>query len=104
MVHRLFSALLFMSIFLHPLLAQEEVIPITPGTYSGNITDAVSSVRYSFEAVTGQQVTIRMEAAGGSLLDAALSLFDPDGLPVQTDDDSAGERNAEIIFSPIKQW
>lgn len=100
MRQRLILALIVIIIMIFPIFAQETAEAITPGVYSGSITDEAASVRYSFEAVAGQEITITMEATEDSSLDSALSLFDPEGVLIQTDDDSAGNRNAEIVFIP----
>lgn len=98
MRQRLIIALIVIIIIIFPGLAQETAEAITPGVYPGSISDESPAVRYSFEGISGQEITITMEAAEDSTLDSALSLFDPDGVLIQTDDDSGDDRNAEIIF------
>ena len=74
--------------------------PIPPGSYEGNINESIPSVRYSFEANIGDQVTILMEQTSGNL-DPLLFLFDiNDELLLDNDDAGDGNRNAEIQFTP----
>lgn len=75
------------------------VFPIRPGTIEGSINDAVTSVRYSFEASAGESVTIRMETTSGGL-DPFLSLYDDnDTLIARNDDLEAGNRNSLIAIT-----
>ena len=94
---RLLIALFFIGLILLPQVTGQDTQRITPGTYTGTIAEETTVVRYTFEATAGQQVTILMEATEDSELDANLSLFDSNGVLIQTDDDSAGNRNARII-------
>ena len=48
---------------------------------------------YTFSGATGQTVTIEMVGVGGSV-DPVLTLFDPAGQPLATDDNSGGDRSA----------
>lgn len=95
---RLLIAFFCIGLIILPLIAQEDAQRITEGTYTGTISEANSLARYTFEAIAGQQVTILMEATEDSELDSSLSLFDGNGVLIQTDDDSAGNRDAQIIF------
>ncbi|MEM9952052.1 MAG: PPC domain-containing protein [Chloroflexota bacterium] len=97
---RLLLVVALLTIFGVVLVAQQETDVVPAGTYLGEITDANPSDRYRFEAIAGQQVTLLMEATEDSLLDSALSLFDTNGILIQTDDDSGGNRNARIEFIP----
>lgn len=97
---RFIVALLIVSIFFVPSIAQDELQTITPGSYEGVIDDNNVADRYVFEAFVGQEVTISMDAGNGSTLDPQLFLFDANDEPIADNDDTAGSRNAEIIFSP----
>lgn len=97
---RLLISFAFISLILMPVMAQDEVIPITAGTYFGEITDSNPMDRYTFEGVEGQEIIITMDALDNSNLDAVLNLLDSNGELVQTDDDSGGNRNARIVFTP----
>lgn len=75
------------------------VFPITSGNYEGNINDQFVSVRYSFDAVEGDVVTIMMENTSGDL-DPFLLLFESDGQLIDSNDDlENGNRNAQLIFT-----
>ncbi len=98
---RLFISMVLISLLSSILVtAQDEAIPITVGTYFGEITDANPIDRYSFEGLEGQEIIITMDALVNSNLDATLNLLDSNGELVQTDDDSGENRNARIIFTP----
>ncbi len=72
------------------------VFPITPGSsIEGGITTARPVARYKFDADAGDIVSLRMEKTSGDL-DPFLSLYGPDSELIQQDDDSGGNRNAEI--------
>ncbi|MEL6306721.1 MAG: PPC domain-containing protein [Chloroflexota bacterium] len=96
--------LLGVSLLAMVALAQDDNTPIAlePSTVSGIIDNDNVTDRYSFTATVGQTVTIRMEADStvNSALDAQLFLFDANDQPLSEDDDSAGNRNAEIVFTP----
>lgn len=75
------------------------VFAIRPGSIEGNINDAFSSVRYSFEASRDDSVSIRMETTSGDL-DPFLSLFGPDGTLIgRNDDEASGNRNSAIALT-----
>lgn len=97
---RFIISMALISLILIPLQAQDDGRLIPAGTYFGAITDDNASDRYTFEGIAGQEVIITMEALVNSSLDATLSLFDSNGELIQTDDDSAGNRNARITFTP----
>ncbi len=72
------------------------VFPITPGSsIEGSITAARPVARYQFSADAGDIVSLRMEKTSGDL-DPFLSVYGPDSELIQQDDDSGGNRNAEI--------
>jgi hypothetical protein len=48
---------------------------------------------YVFDGVADQRVTLEMRATSGSV-DPVLTLFDPEGKPLATDDNSGGDRSA----------
>lgn len=75
------------------------VFPITPGSVEGNINDQFPSLRYSFDVVAGDQVTIDMQTTSGDL-DPFLFLFDPaERLLDSNDDAESGTRDAQITFT-----
>jgi hypothetical protein len=93
------SILLIIAFFALSVIGQEEApIPIGVGSVTGEITLINVSDRYSIELSAGQQLTIQMTATEDSDLDSRLFLFDATGNPLANDDDSAGERDAQIIF------
>lgn len=97
---RFFGIFVLLMLMFSPIRGQESDLMITAGVYAGEITDEDTADRYQFEGIAGQQVTIIMEATPDSGLDSALSLFDSNGILIQTDDDSGGNRNARIDFVP----
>jgi hypothetical protein len=75
------------------------VFPLQPGTVEGNINDLAPKVRYSFEAGSGDSVTINMDTTSGDL-DPFLFLYAPDGSLVERNDDrESGNRNATIALT-----
>lgn len=98
---RFIFCFIVISLLLVPLSAQDDSRLITAGTYFGEITEENPSDHYLFEGVAGQEIVITMEALVNSNLDATLNLYDSAGELVQTDDDSAGNRNARITYTPI---
>jgi hypothetical protein len=82
-----------------PTATTAPVFPIRPGSIEGNINDAFSSARYSFDANRDDSVTIRMETTSGDL-DPFLSLYGPDGTLVgRNDDEASGNRNSLIALT-----
>ncbi|MGJ3238700.1 MAG: DVUA0089 family protein [Anaerolineae bacterium] len=96
----LLATLLMLTLGVSGLAQSENSGLISEGVITGTITDDNPVDRYRFEAFADQQVIITMEAEAGSNLDAALNLFDGSGVLLQTDDDSAGNRNSRITFTP----
>jgi hypothetical protein len=83
------------------VIAQEEEeipLPVNVGTLTGEISATNISDRYSIELLAGQQLIVQMQAPEGSDLDSRLFIFDATGNPLANDDDSAGGRDAQIIF------
>src|SRR5688572_13477383 len=78
---------------------EETPVPIGAGSFTGEITAGNPSDLYSIELLAGQQLSVSMLAAEGSDLDAQLFLFDAAGTLRDSDDDSAGERDAQIVFT-----
>lgn len=90
MMRKLLSALL-LALLVLPAMAQEN---LSYGmTVSGEITNAMPEVRYTFEGMAGDVVSIRMAAIQQGL-DSYLQLLDADGNLLQFDDDSAGNLNS----------
>jgi hypothetical protein len=85
-----------------PTATTAPVFPIRPGSIEGNINDAFSSVRYSFEANRDDSVTISMETTSGDL-DPFLSLYDEDGTLVGRNDDAAGGNRNSLIALTLAQ-
>jgi hypothetical protein len=98
--------LLFLCLFsVVPAFAQETtptpapVFSLQPGTVEGNINDSSPSVRYSFDANTGDSVSISMDSTSGDL-DPLLFLYAPDGTLVERNDDrESGVRGALIALT-----
>lgn len=66
-------------------------------TVVGSIARAGSSCSYTFSGAAGEAVTIKLVATGPSL-DPFLTLSDPGGRVVATDDDSAGGGNSLVSY------
>jgi hypothetical protein len=81
--------------------AQDDAILLPVGEpLTGEITEEQPEVRYTFEGVSGEEVTIRMTGlaplAENLRLDSYLTLLDPSGNVIETDDDGAGALNAFV--------
>ncbi len=75
------------------------VFPLRPGSVEGNINDTVPRLRYSFEANSGDSVSLRMENTSGDL-DPLLFLYDPTGELLERNDDlQTGNRDAQIAIT-----
>lgn len=95
-----FVITLLISLLTLAVWAQDETpIPIGVGTFTGEISESNTSDLYSIELLAGQQLSLSMLAADGSDLDAFLVLFDATGAVLASDDDSAGEHDARIVFN-----
>ena len=68
-----------------PASAQQETV-----TYTGYIDSNVTSKTYSLPLIEGQAVLILMEATSGDL-DTTITLFDPEGQIVASNDDRAAD-------------
>ena len=67
---------------------------LTPGEkVTGAITGAALSHIYTFDGAAGQYVTVEMLRVSGTV-DPVVTLYDPVGDPVATDDNSGGNRTA----------
>lgn len=85
-----------------PTATTAPVFPIRPGSIEGNINDAFSSARYSFEANRDDSVTIRMETTSGDL-DPFLSLYDAEGVLIGRNDDATGGNRNSLIALTLTQ-
>ena len=89
----------------------EEAVPLAPATpitvgesVDGQLNDktptgmgGVRADRYALTVAEGQAYDITLTSDD---FDAYLAVYDADGLEIVTDDDSAGELNASIMFMP----
>lgn len=62
-------------------------------TIGGTLDAGNLSHIYTFDGVAGEYVLIEMNRVSGEL-DPRITLYDPDGVPIATDDDSAGNNGA----------
>lgn len=77
---------------------QAPPLPIAYGeTASGTISEIQTTVTYVFDAVAGDRVRITMTATSGDL-DSYLSLTTFNRTLLATDDNSAGQNNAALVF------
>ncbi len=91
--------LLPLALIIGAAMAQNAPNEITPGEYSGEISDAAPSARYRFSAQAGDSIAIRMNATSGDL-DPLLFLFGPDDVLLASNDDADnGVRDAFIAFT-----
>ncbi len=114
-MNRRFLIFLILSMFAAPVMAQTPpatptsppaptattapIFPLGPGTVEGNLNDAISSVRYRFDANADDSVTISMDTTSGDL-DPFLNLYAPDGSLLERNDDrESGNRNALIALT-----
>ncbi|KXK22705.1 MAG: hypothetical protein UZ15_CFX003000852 [Chloroflexi bacterium OLB15] len=82
-----------------PTTTSVPVFPLSPGSIEGNINDTFPAVRYSFNATSGDSVTIRMQSTSGDL-DPLLTLYAPDGSVIgRNDDETTGSRAARIALT-----
>ncbi len=82
-----------------PTTTSLPVFPLSPGSIEGNINDTFPAVRYSFNATSGDSVTIRMQTTSGDL-DPLLTLYAPDGSVIgRNDDETTGSRAARIALT-----
>ena len=58
---------------------------------------------WRFQGMTGDTITINMQAAGGSALDAFVSLYSPTGVLLVVDDDSGADRDALLANYTLPQ-
>jgi hypothetical protein len=95
-MHRL-SASVLLACLLTPVLAfAQDGGPLTFGeAVTGEITDDTPEVRYTFDGVAGDIITVNMSAEPGTL-DSYLELIAPDGTKLLTADDYAGSLNSQI--------
>lgn len=74
-------------------------LPLAPGqTVSGSITADAAAAFFVFDGQAGTTVQITMVATNGDL-DPFLALLDSSQTLVASDDDSGGNRNAELIYT-----
>lgn len=79
--------------------AQEEPIPLVPGTLvSGQLGDGQPSVAYQMTGTRGAVLHFTLTATSGDL-DPVLRLFDAQGQLVLYQDDSQGSRNVDTTFT-----
>lgn len=77
----------------------ESVFPLRPGTVEGALNATVPLIRYRFDALADQSVTLRMEPTSGTL-DPVLTLLDPAGIQIARNDDAAsGDRSAQLALT-----
>jgi hypothetical protein len=71
--------------------------PITPGSQvSGEIESLFEIQEWTLSGTAGQTVNIRCDPASGSGTDPRVTVLGPDGSEIASDDDSGGDRSAEI--------
>ncbi|HET8522177.1 MAG TPA: PA14 domain-containing protein, partial [Thermomicrobiales bacterium] len=63
---------------------------------TGTVAPATDQDNYWFDAVAGQVATLAATKTTGSQLDGYLTLYDPNGAQLATDDDSGGNQNPLI--------
>jgi hypothetical protein len=72
------------------------ISPIAAGeSVGGELSEGAPPHLYTFEGRAGQFVYLELLRVGGTI-DPVLFVYDPDGLPLAMDDNSAGERNAVV--------
>ena len=71
-------------------------------TVAGNYLSQFERHIYTFTGTAGAKVTLTMNATSGTV-DPTLTLFDPSGAPLATDDNSGGDHSALLrdILLPI---
>lgn len=73
--------------------------PLRPGSVEGNINDRFPSVRYSYNAIAGESVRVRVEPTSGDL-DPVLTLISPDGVIIaRNDDEATGSRSSALAIT-----
>lgn len=71
--------------------------PINPGTQvTGQIESLFEIEEWTLSGVAGQTINIRCDPASGSGTDPRITVLAPDGAELASDDDSGGDRSAEI--------
>jgi hypothetical protein len=71
--------------------------PISPGSQvTGEIESLFEVQEWTLSGSAGQTVNIRCDPASGSGTDPRVTVLGPDGSEIASDDDSGGDRSAEI--------
>jgi hypothetical protein len=96
-MHKLSIFVMLLACLIAPVfaLAQEGSLLPFGEIMTGEITNDEPQVRYTFEGVAGEIITINMSAEPGTL-DSYLELLAPDGTSLLTADDYAGSLNSQV--------